>query len=63
MDEIIWMSVADGSWGGCDKDDLIMVESSEFTPEEWDDLNEAASDNDAFRVINAVHERTKRTRI
>jgi len=63
MDEIIWMSAADGSWGGCDKDDLIMVDAEEFTPEEWDDLNEAQTDGDAFRIISAVHERTKRTRI
>ena len=62
MDDVIWMSVADGSWGGCDKDDLIVVESAEFTDEEWDALNEA-NDREAFDIISKVHARTKRTRI
>jgi hypothetical protein len=62
MDDVIWMSVADGSWGGCDSDDLIVVDSAEFTDEEWETLNEA-SDREVFDIISKVHARTKRTRI
>ena len=63
MDDVIWMSRADGSWGGCDKDDLMVVESADFTDEEWDALNEAQTDDDAYKVISVVYARTKRTRI
>lgn len=62
MDNVIWMSVADGSWGGCDSDDLIVVDSAEFTDEEWGALNEA-DNREAFDIISKVDARTKRTRI
>ena len=60
---IIWMSTADGSWGGCDEDDLLVVDDADLTDEEWDALNEANSDNDVYDILIAVHNRTKRTRI
>ena len=61
MDEIIWMSLADDSWGGgCD---LILVDTADFTDEELDALDDAQTNSEACNIIRTVYARTKRTRI
>lgn len=59
-DNIIWASAADGSWGGCKRDDLIIVRESELTDDEREAIEDAAEVGDDGTIINillAVDER------
>jgi hypothetical protein len=47
---IIWYSTADGSWGGCDEADLIILDAEDFT----DDENETLCNGDEREVYRAV---------
>lgn len=52
-DTIIW-AAPDGSWGGCERDELIIVTESKMTEPERDALEAAIADgdeNEIFRVI------------
>jgi hypothetical protein len=51
MGNIVWMSAADGSWGGCDKGDLIIVDTDEFSDEDFDALNEAENEGDVYQIL------------
>lgn len=49
-DFILWYSTADGSWGGCERNDLVIVPMSALT----DDENAALSygnDGEAEQII------------
>jgi hypothetical protein len=63
MGRVIWMSAADGSWGGCDEDDLIVIDESEFTDAEFDSLHEAVNEAEVYEILMRVNQRSKRTRI
>lgn len=51
---IIWMSAADGSWGGCDKDDLIVVDEDEVTEEQMQALSEVYDEGEVYEILRAV---------
>ena len=51
---IIWMSAADGSWGGCDEDDLIVVNEDEVTDEQMQALSEAYDEGEVYDILRAV---------
>lgn len=55
MSNVIWASVADGSFGGCDADDLIVIRESDMTPEEQSEYWDA--DGDELDIIVRIAER------
>jgi hypothetical protein len=62
-ENIIWASVADGSWGGCERGDLIIVRESDLTDEERTFINNAFEvDNDlaACDALSAAEARIHR---
>jgi hypothetical protein len=54
---IIWMSAADGSWGGCDRDDLIIIDEDDITTNEWDAIHEADDERVVYDVLLSIHRR------
>ena len=40
-DDIVWYNCADGSWGGCESDDLVVVRLADMTEDERALLDEA----------------------
>ena len=40
-DDIVWYNCADGSWGGCESDDLVIVRLADMTEDERALLDEA----------------------
>lgn len=61
-EKIIWMSTADGSWGGCERGDLIIVRRSDLTADErslidtTDDGDNAIEDVDGtvYRIVDIL---------
>lgn len=51
---IIWMSAADGSWGGCDENDLIIVDEDEVTEEQMQALSEIYDEGEVYDILRAV---------
>ena len=54
-ENIIWASLADGSYGGCAVGDLIVIRKSEMTTEELDRFWEA--DGDEINIILKAYDR------
>ena len=54
-DIIVWASLADGSYGGCVRKDLLVVSIIDFNEEELDAM--AGDDVDHVDVIKRVAER------
>jgi len=48
------MSAADGSWGGCDEDDLIVVGEDEVTDEQRQALSEVYDEGEVYDILQAV---------
>ena len=57
-DRVIWFSAADGSWGGCERRDLIIVSESDLTDDDNAAIEEADGDEEAvFQILLAVQSR------
>jgi hypothetical protein len=54
---IIWMSAADGSWGGCDRDDLIIINEDDITTNEWDVIHDADDEKDVYDTLLSIKKR------
>jgi hypothetical protein len=54
---IIWMSAADGSWGGCDRDDLIIIDEDDITTNEWDVIHDADDEKDVYDTLLSIKKR------
>lgn len=54
---IIWMSAADGSWGGCDRDDLIIINEDDITTNEWDVIHDADDERDVYDTLLSIKKR------
>lgn len=48
---ILWMSLADGSYGGCEEDMLVIVYEDEMTVEEYDSLAYADSEGEVADIL------------
>lgn len=63
MNGIVWCSLADGSYGGCqDVEDLVIVPMDAFDEDDWDALEDCGNDSEAAEIILAVRERYKNDR-
>lgn len=60
-DTIVWYNTADGSWGGCEADDLLIVRIADMTDEERALLDEAeewfSGDHLARKAIIGAYDR------
>ena len=56
-ENIMWYSLADGSYGGCERQDLIIVKMDDFTDEDWAAMEAAGNDKDVMKVYLAVQNR------
>jgi hypothetical protein len=54
---IVWMSVADGSWGGCAKDDLLIVDEDNITTNEWNAIHDAEHEGDVYEILLTIQRR------
>ena len=60
-DDIVWYNCADGSWGGCESDSLIVIRKADMTDDELALLDEADEYyRDPYAVIRDAHERIER---
>jgi len=50
---ILWGSLADGSWGGCHKDELVVIPANAVSDEEWTELGEA-SDSGVIELLGQL---------
>lgn len=58
---IIWMSTADGSWGGCERGDLTIVRESDLTDDEREAIGaDDSTTDDIYDVLTAAEERIPR---
>lgn len=48
---IVWMSLADGSYGGCEEDMLVVVYEDEMTDKEHEELEWAESEGEVADVL------------
>jgi hypothetical protein len=55
-DDIVWYNCADGSWGGCESDDLVIVRLADMTEDERALLGDA-EDAEAREAIVGAYER------
>jgi hypothetical protein len=61
-DDIVWLNTADGSWGGCSSEDMIVIRLDDMTKAE----REALLDHDepwgyeASQTIMSAHHRIER---
>ena len=55
MADVIWMA-PDGSWGSCDRDALLIVDSDTLTDDEWEAIHEAAdyeNEDAIYEILSA----------
>ena len=51
---ILWMSLADGSYGGCEEDMLVIVYEDEMTDEEYGELEFAGCEDDTGVIADIL---------
>lgn len=64
MTTIFWLSPC-GSWGECQKEDLLIIDTDDMTSEEIDALGDAEWDDNSKamrRIIMAAHDRISNER-
>lgn len=57
-DDIVWLNTADGSWGGCESDDMIVIRVADLTRAEREallDHDEPWGRDPADTIIKANH--------
>lgn len=50
-DIILWYSMADGSWGGCERDDLVIVPMDALTDDDHEALDCAGNDSEVRDIV------------
>lgn len=49
--QIIWMSLADGSWGGCEESALLIVNVNDLTESELESLSEVDTETEVYDIL------------
>lgn len=55
MADVVWIA-PDGSWGSCDRENLLIVDADTITEDEWDAIYEAAeyeNERDIYEILLA----------
>lgn len=53
---ILWASLADLSYGGCAREDLIIVNEADLTDEDQAALDDAVDENDFIEILCKIHD-------
>lgn len=56
-DHILWASLADLSYGGCAREDLVIVNEADLTDEDRENLDNAEDENDFIEILCKIHDR------